>query len=85
MQTESEWKVVGVVIEGQPIEIEGLNPWRFQWHLIEKTPVELPHPAYSSPNHKYFVYEVDNEGKKVTFAAGELSANVWGFYVRSTR
>jgi hypothetical protein len=28
-----------------------------------------------------WLYEIDNAGKKIVFAAGELSANVWGFYV----
>jgi hypothetical protein len=26
-----------------------------------------------------FVYELSADGRKVVFAAGELSANVWGF------
>jgi hypothetical protein len=28
-----------------------------------------------------WVYEIEDAGKKVVFAAAELSANVWGFYV----
>ena len=73
------WKAVGVVVEGQPIQIEGVNPWELHWNMIEQTPVELPHPCYPSQRHSFFVYEVDDEGRKAVFAAGELSANVWGF------
>jgi hypothetical protein len=28
-----------------------------------------------------FVYEISNGEKQVVFAAGELSADVWGIYV----
>ena len=43
--------------------------------------VELPHPAFPNQRHRMFVYEVTNDGRNVRFAAGELSAHVWGFYL----
>ena len=76
-----KWQAVGIVVEGDPITVGGLNPWAFEWHRVQDEPVELPHPAYPSQRHRMWLYEVESNGKRVRFAAGELSANVWGFYV----
>ena len=77
----SEWKAVGVVAEGEPIEVGGVNPWSHSWTSLEQPAVELPHPSYPNQRHRMSVYEVESVGRKITFAAGELSANIWGFYV----
>lgn len=77
----NEWVSCGVVVEGQRINVAGINPWDFAWVSLKRPPVELPHPAYPNQCHKMWLYEVDNAGKKIVFAAGELSANVWGFYI----
>jgi hypothetical protein len=77
----SQWKSVGIVVEGNPISIGGLNPWDFEWRRVQDEPVQLPHPSYPNQKHSMWVYEVESDGRKVRFATGELSANVWGFYV----
>ena len=41
-----EWKVVGVAIEGQPIDLEGLNPWKLEWRETQEDAIELLHPLY---------------------------------------
>lgn len=76
-----QWDVVGVVFEGDEIAIGGLNPWEHKWQALGYEAVELAHPSYPRQRHRMFVYEIEHEETKVTFAAGELSANVWGFYV----
>jgi hypothetical protein len=75
------WQAVGIVVEGDPIDVGGLNPWAFAWRPVQDEPVELPHPAYPHQRHRMWVYEVEGDGRTVRFATGELSANVWGFYV----
>ena len=77
----TKWKAIGVVIEGQEINIDGVNPWGLDWHKVENTPIRLPHPAYPSELHEMWVCRAESGGKTVTFAVGELSANVFGFYV----
>ena len=82
----NEWTSCGVAIEGQRIDVGGINPWNFHWIRLKQPSVELPHPAYPNQRHRMSLYEVDNVGQKVIFAAGELSPNVWGFYIpASTR
>lgn len=77
----TKWTVAGIVAEGQPLPIGGLNVWDYRWARTSDDPVELPHPDYPHQPHRMHVYQVTNGDKKVVFAAGELSANVWGFYV----
>jgi hypothetical protein len=76
----STWKAIGVVAEGQPIEVNGLNPWQLQWRQVSQSPLHLPHPHYNAQTHPMHIFEVVTEGRTTVFAAGELSANVWGFY-----
>lgn len=80
-----EWEAVGVVTEGEPIVIGGLNPWDFKWRAVRTEPLDLPHPSYPHQSHSVTVYEITNGDQRVRFAAGELSPNVYGFYVLATR
>ena len=77
----TKWKAIGVVIEGQAISIDDVNPWGLDWHKVEDSPVMLRHPAHPNQRHEMWVYRADTGGKTITFAVGELSANVYGFYV----
>lgn len=77
----TNWKAVDVVIEGHPIDVGGINPWDYEWRRVESDRLELPHPAYPSQLHAMNVYEIDGPDGAVRFATGELSANVWGFYL----
>jgi hypothetical protein len=74
------WKAVGVVVEGQPVRIRDVNVWDYTWTQLNEPTVELPHPSYPSQLHSMNVYEIKVGGERIRFAAGELSANVWGFY-----
>ena len=82
-----KWREVGIVTEGQPIYIGGVNVWDYKWILIpEADRVKLPHPSYLNELHDFSVYDIEvnfDEFKAVRFrfAASELSYGVWGFYV----
>lgn len=77
----SAWKPVGVVIEGDRIVVAGINPWNYKWAPSSIDAVELPHPTHQDEIHSMNVYEIESGGRTIVFAAGELSASVWGFYV----
>jgi hypothetical protein len=76
----SEWREVGVVSEGESIVIGGIDPWKHRWESSKLT-VELSHPAHKDQRHRMNVYRIVVGDSAITFAAGELSASVWGFYV----
>jgi hypothetical protein len=75
------WKSAGAVADGEPIRIGELNVWDHDWTRLQEPELELPHPSYPSQLHTMTIYEIRAGGKAIRFAAGELSANVWGFYV----
>lgn len=75
------WKAVGVVIEGQPVRIRDVDVWDHTWTQLKEPSVELPHPSYPLQLHSMNLYEINAGGERIRFAAGELSANVWGFFV----
>jgi hypothetical protein len=77
----SEWRSVGIVVEGQPINVGGVNLWKLEWQRVGQESVELPHPSYPNQLHRMSIYQVQSGGKAITFAAGELSPNVYGFFV----
>jgi hypothetical protein len=76
-----KWKAVGVVAEGDPIDIGGANPWTKSWQRAQDAAVDLPHPSHPSQSHSLSVYSIQVDECVVEFAAGEVSANVWAFYV----
>ncbi len=77
----SDWKAVGVVAEGEPIEVGGVNPWSHSWTSLEQPAVELPHPSYPNQRYKMSVYEVESAGRKITFAAGEGYRQIFGAFM----
>lgn len=77
----TSWKSVGVVVEGDHINVCGVNPWNHEWKKSEKELVQLPHPSHPHQIHTMEVFEIETAGRYILFAAAELSANVWGFYV----
>ena len=76
-----KWKALGVVKEGERINIGGVNPWNHRWLDVEREPVMLPHPSYLNQRHSMIVYKIVTAQTEIIFAAGELSAGVWGFYI----
>ena len=66
---------------GDRINISGANPWNQEWKALEEPPVQLPHPQCANQLYQMHVYAIETGGRTITFAARELSMNVWGFYV----
>lgn len=56
----------------------GVNIFNYEWISTGKSTIvydPLYHQQYSFP-----IYEVEINGQKYTFAAGEFSNCIWGFY-----
>ena len=75
------WKNVSIGFQSDFISLDGLNPWRLNWHELEEPPITVAHPSYPQQRHAMWVYELRGENKTVKFAAGEFSNGVWGFYI----
>jgi len=77
----TDWRVAHVGVEGDGLEIGGLEIWRNEWRQVYEPDLSLPHPHYQAQTHNYGIYEIGSNEHPVRFAAGELSNGVWGFYV----
>lgn len=76
-----DWKLLTVVIDGEYLEIEGVNVWGFEWKDLDEKVLEVPHPSYPNQKHCLSSYFMETGGRRIEFAAGELSNCVWCFYV----
>lgn len=56
--------------------------WGTPWRRTLEPSVQLPHPSHPRELHTFRIYDIDGPNGLITFAAAELSMNVWGFYVR---
>jgi hypothetical protein len=54
--------------------------WAFDWATVPGLKARVKDPLYRQ-DFLFDVFEIQSRGQVVRFAAGEFSANVWGFYV----
>lgn len=76
---ERAWNFIGSCVDGEPFSIEGLNVWDFQWVRRGDEVATVRDPSHNE-EFLFEVYEVIHGAQKVTFAAGEFSNSIWGFY-----
>lgn len=76
------WRPVGIVAEGEAIRFGGINPWNHEWIRCPEHDAALPHPQHSTQQHRMSAYAIDVGGRTVVFAVGEVSTNVYAFYVQ---
>jgi hypothetical protein len=75
-----QWQHVGTCVDGGPLEIDGIDVWKYDWTPLANRTANVRDPAYGQP-HEFQVYELTVENKSLLFAAGEFSNCVWGFYL----
>ncbi len=74
------WTCVGIVFDGDAIELDGVNPWQHSWRDTGEI-LWMRHPSYPTQLHDLSEYTLEADGRTIRFAAGELSNTVWGFYL----
>jgi hypothetical protein len=72
------WKFVKSGVEGE-CELFGVNIFDYKWKNTNEK-ICVPDPLYDQ-KHEMTVYTVDIDGKLFTFATGEFSNCVYGFYI----
>jgi len=77
----SDWTLLTVITEGEPLEIEGADVWMQEWRRLDIGSIEVPHPSYRHQKHALWPFAVEHRGRPVIFCAGELSNGVWCFHV----
>jgi len=72
------WRFVKTGIEGN-CELFDVNIFDYKWKQTGQSAC-VADPSYDQ-TYELNIYEADIEGKVVTFAAGEFSNCVYGFYI----
>ncbi len=75
-----EWIPLGVVFEGEPIATAGVDLWKFPWESLDER-VLLFHPTYPSQPEMLDIYRITTPEQSIEFAAGEVSAGVYAFFI----
>jgi hypothetical protein len=75
------WKVAHIGFAYDELSIGGKKVWKEKWRRIDFPDLKLGHPAHPNEIHSFLVYEIGDPKKPIRFAASELSAGVYGFYV----
>jgi hypothetical protein len=77
----TEWRLAGAAGGGVEFRIDGLNVWDHKWISLQEDPIQLPLPGFPNEKHRMWLCMIKTDTQVVKFAAGEVSANVYAFYV----
>lgn len=83
----TEWHLIenGIVPDGTPISVGGLNPWRHDWKCVDEAALIVAHPQYPKQRHTQrhttWIYEMSDGEITVRSAAGGFSNTAWDFYL----
>lgn len=81
MSLPTRWTWAAIGIEGAPLRLSGVSVWENEWEALDVPSVELPHPTYPHQLHSFQIYRIVSPMGEVVFAATDVSACVWAFYV----
>ena len=75
----SDWVYITGGRELSPVLIDGLDVWKHQWMSDPREPVTVRDPRHGQ-EFRFSVYTMTDGHRRTTFAAGELSNGMWGFF-----
>ncbi len=79
-RSEITWKFVGHCADGDTFLIGDINVWTRTWHPVQGEKAEVLDPLYGQ-SFSFPVYILEDGSRRIRFAAGEFSNNIWGFYL----
>ena len=78
---EKKWNFVGLSQDYDKFEINGVYIWSHEWQAIPDKFAQVKDPSYGQ-DFRFQVYVVEDGDKRIEFATGEFSPNVWGVYIQ---
>ncbi|MGV4413293.1 hypothetical protein [Chryseobacterium sp. T1] len=73
-----KWNFSKTITDNEPYFIQNINIWDKKWNNTGEK-INIKDPLYNQ-NYTFEVYEIENNGKRILFSAGEFSNNIWGIY-----
>lgn len=61
--------------------IDGISIWSHKWQVLRGQFAQVKDPSYGQ-DFEFQVYFIEDGDKRIEFATGEFSSNVWGVYVQ---
>ncbi|MFL6106870.1 MAG: hypothetical protein ACJ72L_07885 [Marmoricola sp.] len=74
------WTYFAVVVDGEPLNLRGVNPWDHDWQATGDVVVVAP-PMLRGERYELDVCTLDTVDDTITFAAGEVSGGLWVFAI----
>jgi len=79
---KKEWKFVGISHDYDKFKIDGISIWSHNWQPLPSQFAKVKDPSYSQ-DFEFQVYAIEADNKRIEFAIGEFSSNVWGVYIQA--
>ncbi|MFV0159408.1 hypothetical protein OBK24_13285 [Empedobacter falsenii] len=73
-----KWNFSKTITDNEPYFIQNINIWDKKWNNTGEK-INIKDPLYNQ-NYTFEVFEIENNGTRILFSAGEFSNNVWGIY-----
>lgn len=73
-----KWNFSKTITDNEPYFIQNINIWDKKWNNTGEK-INIKDPLHNQ-NYTFEVYEIENNGKRILFSAGEFSNNIWGIY-----
>jgi hypothetical protein len=81
MEVTPGWRFVSIGSGRTSVAIQGIDLWSYERRWVSTHErIVVSHPSHPTERHTMFVYTLEINGKTITFAAGEYSNGVSGFY-----
>ena len=75
----TDWIYVTGGRELTPVKVDGLDVWKHDWTALGGDPVSVKDPV-NGQAFRFPIYTMTDGRRTVTFAAGEFSNGMWGFF-----
>jgi rhamnosyltransferase len=75
------WEFIGISHDGDKFKINSISIWSHKWQEIPNQFAHVKDPSYGQ-EFKFHIYVIEYEDKRIEFATGEFSPNVWGIYIQ---
>jgi len=73
------FQFIGACTDGERFLIDGVNVWDHQWISRKGESAHVTDPHHGQA-FTFDVFDINAGQRHITFAAGEFSNGVWGFY-----
>ena len=76
-----KWKFAGISHDNDKFRVNGISIWSHNWQPLSGQFAKVKDPSYGQ-DLEFQIYAIEADNKRIEFATGEFSSNVWGVYIQ---